>query len=95
MKKNLIFAAFAAVSVLSCSKEAYIPAEVAPVTIQASIADLATKVSFDPTYASMKPTSMTLTWADGDQLRVYNHADHTQYSDLSTPPTPATATRSS
>lgn len=83
MKKNLIFAAFAAVSVLSCSKEAYIPAEVAPVTIQASIADLATKVSFDPTYASMKPTSMTLTWADGDQLRVYNHADHTQYSDFS------------
>lgn len=82
MKKNLIFAAFAAVSVLSCSKEAYIPAEVAPVTIQASIADLATKVSFDPTYASMKPTSMALTWADGDQLRVYNHADHTQYSDF-------------
>ncbi|MCR4844358.1 MAG: hypothetical protein K5843_05130 [Bacteroidales bacterium] len=82
MKKNLIFAAFAAVSVLSCSKEAYIPAEVAPVTIQASIADLATKVSFDPTYESLKPTSMALTWADGDQLRVYNHADHTQYSDF-------------
>lgn len=82
MKKNLIFAAFAAVSVLSCSKEVYIPAEVAPVTIQASIADLATKVSFDPTYESLKPTSMALTWADGDQLRVYNHADHTQYSDF-------------
>ena len=82
MKKNLIFAAFAAVSVLSCTKEAYTPAEVSPVTIQASIADLATKVSFDPTYASMKPTSMALTWADGDQLRVYNHADHSQYSDF-------------
>lgn len=89
MKKLYVIAAVAmAALMLSCSKEAQIPethpAEEATgvITINATLADLNTKVTFTPAYTDNKTTSMTLTWADGDKLRVYNHADPTQYSDF-------------
>ena len=73
---------------LSCSKEAQTP-ETNPtektsgvITINATLADLNTKVAFTPDYTDHKTTSMILAWADGDKLRVYNHADKTQYSDF-------------
>lgn len=91
MKKQLFHVAFAATLLLafmsSCTREELAPVqeEVTPsFTINASIADISTKVAFDPVYAiDGKPQSMTLTWADGDKLRVYNHADRSQYSDFS------------
>ena len=56
------------------------------VTINASIADLSTKLSFTPVYDNYKPQSMTLTWAEGDQLRIYDHDDRSQFSDFDLAP---------
>lgn len=52
--------------------------------ISATLEELGTKVSFGaPSYTGGKPSgSMGITWEAGDQLRVYNHADKTQYSDF-------------
>ena len=94
MKKNLtlICAAFAACAFLSCTKENAeviiddVQQEVAPVeevTVSATLSDVMTKVGFAPSYdANGKPTAMTLTWAEGDQLRVYNHDDRTKFNDF-------------
>ena len=88
MKKRYFAAAAVLAAVLSCSKEQPVtnPAEEVSqaITIQASIADLNTKVGFTPSYDATygKPQSMALTWADEDKLRVYNHADRSQYSDF-------------
>ena len=77
--------------VLSCAREENAPADnglTTPITISATIADLTTKVTFDPTYDGTygKPQSMDLSWADGDKLRIYNHADRSQYSDFDLDP---------
>ena len=89
MKKWYVIAAVAmAALMLSCSKEAQTPETNSTektsgvITINATLADLNTKVAFTPVYTDHKTTSMTLAWADGDKLRVYNHADKTQYSDF-------------
>ncbi|MBP5397034.1 MAG: hypothetical protein J6Y32_00130 [Bacteroidales bacterium] len=72
----------------SCAKEwTIIPNEFAQdgaFTISATLEDLGTKVSFGaPSYTGGKPSgSMATTWESGDKLRVYNHADHSQYSDF-------------
>lgn len=80
---------------LSCAKEIAISDEqpatvndqVSPsagkeITITAHLSDLLTKVSFDPTYSGGKPTSLALAWEKGDQLRIYDHANHASYSDF-------------
>lgn len=87
MMKKFIAAAAILAAVFSCSKEQNVPSPEEntskPITIQASFADMNTKVSFEASYdAYGKPAAMALTWADGDKLRVYNHADKTQYSDF-------------
>ena len=89
MKNKMIRSAFAAAALIaltaSCVRETLAPVDEnvdASVTINASIADLSTKVVFTPSYTGGKPQSMTLTWAEGDKLRIYNHADRTQYSDF-------------
>ena len=95
---NITLAAFAVLSLsIACNKEADIPDEqinpgedqgqVTPstgetITITASLSDALTKVSFEPSYTDGKPTGLALTWAEGDQIRVYNHADRTQYEDF-------------
>lgn len=56
-----------------------------PVTISATLSeDLLTKVTFtfDPTITGGKPTGLVLTWAENDQIRVYDHSDHTKYDDF-------------
>ena len=75
--------------VMSCAREEEAVTESTEnssraITICASIDELTTKVSFSPSYDATygKPESMSLAWAYGDQLRVYNHADRTQYSDF-------------
>lgn len=93
MKKNfnLAFAALAAfATVLSCAKveepennykdEA---ASAGQITISATLSDALTKVAFTPSYdTDGKPANLTLAWEAGDKLRVYNHADRTQFADF-------------
>ena len=91
-------AIMAAAFVLSCAKEENAPltndnngdqpgaVTTKTVTISAKLSEAMTKVGFTPTYESNKPTLMTLTWEDGDKIRVYNHADHTLYSDFTLAP---------
>ena len=94
MKKiiySILSAAVVSALVLSCAREEYSPVDNVsgtPVTISATIADLATKVAFTPAYDGTygKPESMDLTWADGDKLRIYDHDDRTQYSDFDLDP---------
>lgn len=86
--KKIVYIALAAFAVAtSCSKEnasiedQNTKAEI--VTISATISESMTKVAFDPSYnADHKPESMSLTWASGDKIRVYNHANRSQYEDF-------------
>ena len=56
------------------------------ITISASLSDVLTKVAFTPQEdASGKPV-LSLTWETGDVIRVYNHADRTQYQDFTLDP---------
>jgi len=102
MKKTfrLLFALGCAIVAFSCTQkvdpvivddpdDAPVAGEV--VTISATLSDQLTKVAFDPTYASGKPTNLALTWEEGDQIRVYNHADRTQYQDFTLDPSYAGA----
>lgn len=96
MKKiNYIIAALGALAlVFSCEKEAPVgqepvnptdnetPAVTEPVTISASLSEALTKVAFDPAYEGGKPTSMALTWAKEDKIRVYDHSDRSKYEDF-------------
>ena len=98
MKKivKISFAAFAAASLFfACSKAEVAPSEstlsgeqVDPavpevMTISATLEDLTTRVGFLPVYdADGKTTRLTTTWSEGDKIRVYNHADRTQYEDF-------------
>ncbi|MBP5397266.1 MAG: hypothetical protein J6Y32_01335 [Bacteroidales bacterium] len=43
---------------------------------------IATKVSFEPNISGGKTTSMSPVWEAGDAIRIYNHADHSDYSDF-------------
>ena len=96
MKKNLAFilasAALCALA-LSCAREPMNPMDpaepedpreeaAAPITIRATVEELTTRVDFTPSYTGGKPASMALTWAEGDKLRVYDHADRSRYSDM-------------
>lgn len=96
MKKNLTFilasAALCALA-LSCAREPMNPMDPAepedpreetasPITIRATVEELTTRVDFTPSYTGGKPASMALTWAEGDKLRVYDHADRSRYSDF-------------
>lgn len=90
MKKifsSVIAAAALLTLVLACNKEVIGPDTATTgktLTISASIDDLSTKVSFTPGYDAVygKPESMALAWEEGDQLRIYNHANRKQYSDF-------------
>ena len=96
MKKiNYVIAALSALAIVfSCAKEkdTVVNEEVAAqetagqITISATISDALTKVGFAPTYSSGKPTEMALTWATDDQIRVYNHADRSEYQDFTLVP---------
>lgn len=76
---NITLAALAFVAFFAaCSKVE--PVDETPtakiMTIQATISDAATRVTFDPAYDSdFKPTGMAHTWQEGDKLRVTDAAD--------------------
>jgi len=92
MKKTirLVFVAACAMAAFACSQKVDIAIDAQKdstsaaktVTISATLTDAMTKVAFDPSYSSNKPIGMSLTWEDGDQIRIYNAADHSQYSDF-------------
>ena len=60
------------------------PAAEEQITISATLSDVQTKVDFGVSYDSNnKPAgSVALTWAAGDKIRVYDHADRTRYEDF-------------
>ena len=72
----------ATLAVLSCTKPGTETGPSATVCINAVLSDALTKVTFTPGEKDGKPL-MSLTWAEGDMLRVYDHEDHTQFSDFS------------
>ena len=76
---NITLAALAAI-VLSAACSKVDPVDETPaakvMTIQATISDAATRVTFDPAYGSdFKPTAMAHTWQEGDKLRITDAAD--------------------
>lgn len=52
------------------------------VTITATLSDALTKVTFTPGLDADNKPLLSLTWAEGDFVRVYDHEDHSQYSDF-------------
>lgn len=95
MKKyfSLALAAAAAFAlVLSCAKEPNITPEENPevqkeqITISATLSEAITKVDFAASYSSGKPESMSITWATGDKIRVYDHDDRSKYEDFTLDP---------
>ena len=76
---NITLAALAFV-VLSAACSKVEPVDETPavkvMTIQATISDAATRVTFDPAFGSdFKPTAMAHTWQTGDKLRITDAAD--------------------
>ena len=76
---NITLAAIAIVTLAAaCSKVN--PVDETPaakvITIQATLSDAATRVTFDPTFGSdFKPTAMAHTWQEGDKLRITDASD--------------------
>ena len=76
---NITLAALAAI-VLSAACSKVNPVDETPaakvMTIQATISDAATRVTFDPAFGSdFKPTAMAHTWQEGDKLRITDASD--------------------
>lgn len=93
--KKIFSISVAAVAILTlfvaCSKDVPTtpgnnPEEVSPtgdaVTIKATLSDVLTRVDFTPTITGGKTTAMALAWAEGDKIRVFNHADRDKYDDF-------------
>ena len=84
---NITLAAIALVSLsAACSKVDPVndnPAEKV-MTIEATISDAATRVTFDPSFDSnFKPTKMAHTWQEGDKLRISDASDPTKTAEFS------------
>ena len=93
--KKIFSISVAAVAILTlfvaCSKDVPTtpgnnPEEVSPtgeaVTIKATLSDVLTRVDFTPTITGGKTTAMALAWAEGDKIRVFDHADRNKYDDF-------------
>ena len=83
---NITLAAIALVSLsAACSKVDPVndnPAEKV-MTIEATISDAATRVTFDPSFDSnFKPTKMAHTWQEGDKLRITDASDPTKTAEF-------------
>ena len=83
---NITLAAIALVSLsAACSKVDPVndnPAEKV-MTIEATLSDAASRVTFDPTFdSSFKPTKMAHTWQEGDKLRITDASDPTKTAEF-------------
>ena len=77
-----LFAALAVFALLgACSKEQEAPLQEEPLTISATLSESLSKVTLTPGTEGGRP-KLSLAWAEGDQLRVYDHSDHTRYQDF-------------
>ena len=82
MKKlRFVFLLGASALLFGCVKENNPAPEARSVTISATLSD-ATKVAFAADVDGSGNPILSLTWAENDKIRVYNHADHAQYSDF-------------
>ncbi|MBP5483988.1 MAG: beta-N-acetylhexosaminidase [Bacteroidales bacterium] len=87
MKKTFfILMTILALSLLSCNKEQEKEAGAPVISISATLSEALTKVTFTPDTDGQGHTILTLTWAEGDQIRVYDHADHSLYQDFTLDP---------
>ena len=86
---NRMYVAFLiALSVVSCAKEKDVAVpQPEQIRITATLADqLETRVTFTPGEDENGKPKLSLTWAEGDQIRVYNHEDHAVYQDYTLDP---------
>ena len=67
---------------LSCTKEQERRTDARLVSISATLSEALTKVTFTSDTDGQGHAKLALTWAEGDQIRVYNHDDHSQYQDF-------------
>ena len=79
--KNKWIICLAALAAISCAKPESEDGPSGSVSISAILSDAITKVAFTPGEKDGKPY-MSLAWAEGDMLRVYDHEDHSQFSDF-------------
>lgn len=85
MKKRL-FIIVAAVAALvlsqSCAKEIEKDSSAEQISISATLGDNLTRVNFTPDVDAQGKPILSLAWAAGDRIRVYDHSDHSQYQDF-------------
>lgn len=79
--KNKWIICLSALAAISCAKPESEDGPSGSVSISAILSDAITKVAFTPGEKDGKPC-MSLAWAEGDMLRVYDHEDHSQFSDF-------------
>ena len=87
---RMYVAVLIALAAVSCVKEkdAVVP-QPEQIRIAATLADqLETRVSFTPGEDENGKPKLSLAWAEGDRIRVYNHEDHAVYQDYTLDPSP-------
>ena len=86
--KRLFVTVFVAFAAVSCAKEIDVDApQPEQIRIRATLADqLETRVAFTPEEDENGRPMLSLAWAEGDRIRVYNHEDHTVYQDYTLDP---------
>ena len=85
---RMYVAVLIALAAVSCVKEkdAVVP-QPEQIRIAATLADqLETRVSFTPGEDENGKPKLSLAWAEGDRIRVYNHEDHAVYQDYTLDP---------
>lgn len=86
---NRMYVAFlVALAAVSCAKEKNVDVpQPERIRITATLADqLETRVTFTPTEDENGKPKLSLAWAEGDRIRVYNHEDHAVYQDYTLDP---------
>ena len=85
---RMYVAVLVALAAVSCAKEKNVDVpQPERISITATLADqLETRVTFTPAEDENGKPKLTVAWAEGDQIRVYNHEDHAVYQDYTLDP---------
>ena len=80
---RMYVAVLVALAAISCVKEKNVDVpQPERIRITATLADqLETRVTFTPAEDENGRPKLSLAWAEGDRIRVYNHEDHAVYQD--------------